>query len=386
MASVHHDPRSPRGVWYCSYRLSDGQRACRSTGKKNRRQAEIVCQAWQLAEDELANGQLTRERTLEIFNEMLRRVGLEPLEQITVCQWLEDWLASKEQVSKATRVGYTQVINEFLEYLGPTGGNRRLEAITEIDIRGFVTHLRKEGVSANTINKLVRKYLSGAFEKARKLGKIKHNPIMCTDSERADQASRDVFTPEQVARLVVAAGKDRDWAGAILFAYGCGGRLQDIANLRWSSLDLEHNIVSFRERKTGRVAIIGLHPDFIDWIAKEPRSNDDPQAYVFPSLANRSGSGRNGLSKAFCQIMDRAGIKNRLIRERAAGKTRSRSLLGLSFHSFRHSAATAVFNQAALKEITRRVTNQAGGVVDRYIHEDLEAIRQAVNLVPRLPK
>jgi hypothetical protein len=26
------------------------------------------------------------------------------------------------------------------------------------------------------------------------------------------------------------------------------------------------------------------------------------------------------------------------------------------------------------------------GVADRYIHEDLEAIQQAVNLVPRLPK
>jgi integrase len=386
MASVHRDPRSPRGVWYCSYRRSDGQRAFRSTEKKNRREAEIVCQAWQLAEDELANCQLTRERATEIINEMLRRIGLEPLEQITVQNWLQDWLASKEQVSDATRAGYTQAVNEFLEYLGPTGGNRRLEAITEIHIRGFVSHLRKSGVSPSTINKLVRKYLSVPFEKARKLGKIKFNPVMATDPEKADQVARDVFTPEQVARLVGAAGKDRDWAGAILFAYGCGGRLQDVANLRWSSLDLEHDIVSFRERKTGRLAIIGLHPDFVDWIAKEPRSNDDPQAYVFPSLANRSGSGRNGLSKAFGRIMERAGIENHLIRQRAAGETRSRSLHALSFHSFRHSAATAVFNQAALKEITRRVTNHSGGVVDRYIHEDLEAIRQAVNLVPRLPK
>jgi hypothetical protein len=59
----------------------------------------------------------------------------------------------------------------------------------------------------------------------------------------------------------------------------------------------------------------------------------------------------------------------------------------LSFHSLRHTAASNVFNQASLKEITRRVTNHAaGGVVDRYIHEDLEAIRAAVGLIPRLPK
>ncbi len=83
--------------------------------------------------------------------------------------------------------------------------------------------------------------------------------------------------------------------------------------------------------------------------------------------------------------MERAGIKNRVIRTGNAGK--GRNFRGLTFHSFRHSAATTVFNQAALKEITRRVTNHAaGGVVDRYIHEDLEAIREATKLIPRLPK
>ena len=129
---------------------------------------------------------------------------------------------------------------------------------------------------------------------------------------------------------------------------------------------------------------MALHPDFIDWIAKGSVP-DDPDAYVFPTLANRSGGGRSGLSLAFQRIMERAGIKPRLIRERTGGK--SRSLRGLSFHSFRHSVASAVFNQAALREITRRVTNHsAGGIVDRYIHQDLEALREAVKLVPRLPR
>jgi len=54
---------------------------------------------------------------------------------------------------------------------------------------------------------------------------------------------------------------------------------------------------------------------------------------------------------------------------------------------FECRAASAVFNAAALREIARRVTNHAaGGVVDLYIHQDLQAIRQAAQLVPRLPK
>jgi len=381
MASVHRDPRSPQGVWYCALTTADGRRVLRSTGKRNRREAMIICQMLQEAEDQASTGELTRARLETLLNETLRRLGLEELERVTVRAWLEDWLASKTQVSPATRRCYKQAVSEFLEYLGPLRTDRPLESITEADIRGFVTLLRSQGCSASTINRLVRKSLSIPFEKARKLGKLKFNPIATIDPEKGETATRDTFTPQQVARLVVVA--DRDWAGAILIAYGCGGRLLDIANLKWSGLDLQHEIVSFRERKTGRAAIIGLHPDFIDWIAQRSVP-DDPDSYVFPSLANRSSAGTNGLSKAFEAIMERAGVKSRLIRERNGG--RSRSLRALSFHSFRHSAASAVFNQAALKEITRRVTNHAGSVVDKYIHQDLEAIRGAVALVPRLPK
>ena len=61
--------------------------------------------------------------------------------------------------------------------------------------------------------------------------------------------------------------------------------------------------------------------------------------------------------------------------------------MALSFHSFRHSAASNVFNQAALRDIARRVTaHAAGGAVSRYLHTDLEAIRAATSLIPKLPK
>ena len=94
---------------------------------------------------------------------------------------------------------------------------------------------------------------------------------------------------------------------------------------------------------------------------------------------------RNGLSNTFVKLLDKAGIEKRFLQAGNDGK--GRSVRALTFHSFRHTAASNVFNQASLKEITRRVTNHAaGGVVDRYVHEDLDAIRAAVQLIPRLPK
>jgi integrase len=160
-----------------------------------------------------------------------------------------------------------------------------LESITESDIRGFVRELRTSGRSPATINKLVRKYLSCAFTKAQRLGLIKFNPIGATEPEKSDTARRDTFTPEQVVRLIAAA--EGDWKGAILFGWTSGARLLDVANLRWSSLDLENSIVTFRQRKTGAEIIIGLHPDFEDWLISAPTPDKNAE-FVFPPLrANR---------------------------------------------------------------------------------------------------
>jgi integrase len=382
MASIHRNPRSPKGVWYAHYYRADGTRVARSTGTRDKSKARIICESWAAAESAVADGTGTKERIEEILAETLKRVGLQPTEHVTIGDWLDEWLAGKEQVSPATRQAYTQTTREFKAYLGEQGCHRRLESITEADIRGFVALLRAEGRSAGTINKIVRKHLAIPFEKARKLGKIRFNPVMLLDPEKVEAVSKHTFSADQVAQLVAIA--DRDWSGAILFAYGTGARLQDVANLRWSSLDLEAGVVSFTERKTGRKALIGLHPDFVDWIAAQS-APDDPKSFVFPTLANRATSGRHGLSKSFEALMDLGGIASVEIRHGNTGK--GRALRALSFHSFRHGAATAVFNAAALKEITRRVTNHAAsGVVDRYIHDDIEAIRAATALVPRLPK
>ena len=128
--------------------------------------------------------------------------------------------------------------------------------------------------------------------------------------------------------------------------------------------------------------MLGLHPDFLDWLSNQPLP-DDPDAPVFPTLAGQPINSTHGLSNTFTALCDAAGIEKPLLREGNAGK--GRSVRALSFHSFRHTAASNVFNGAALKEITRRVTNHAaGGVADRYIHEDLGAIRAATQLHPPL--
>jgi integrase len=381
MASIHRNPRSPKGVWYCYFTRADGTRAARSTGKRDKTQAKIVCEAIAQAENEAATGDLTKDRLKELFDETLKRLGQSPIERISVKSWLDSWLASKENSAPATLRAYRQAVTAFLAYLGPHGVARRLESITERDVEGFIRLLRNEGRAPSTINKL-RGYLCQPFEKARKLGKIKYNPVAATSPEKNDSTSKDTFAGDQVVALLSVA--DPDWQGAILFAYGTGARLSDVSNLKWSNIDAENGVVVFREKKTGAQAVLGLHPDFLDWLSRAPVP-EQPDAALFPTLVNQPMNGTHGLSNTFIQICDKAGIEKRLLRQRNAGK--GRSVRALSFHSFRHTAASNVFNAASLREITRRVTNHApSGVVDRYIHENLEAIKAATQLIPRLPK
>jgi integrase len=101
-----------------------------------------------------------------------------------------------------------------------------------------------------------------------------------------------------------------------LFGYGCGARLGDVANLRWSSLDTAAGVASFKEGKTDKFALVGLHGDFLNWVADAKKVSDDPAAFVFPSLAGRTLGGEVGLSAEFSRLVEKAGIKTRLLARR----------------------------------------------------------------------
>jgi integrase len=382
MASIHRDPRLKNSPWFAAFTLADGRRVFRSTKTKNKREAKIIADAWETAEKEAIRGDLTRERVLSILNETLIRLGHAPEEHISVKQWLEEWLvAKKPMLATTSHRAYTHAAEEFLAYLGTTGASRRLESISERDVEGFIAQLRKTGRGSRTINR-IREHLAVGFEKARRTGRIPYNPFAAVEKEKNDSRPRATFSPSAIAALLKVA--DPDWQGAILFGYSTGARLGDVTNLRWSNLDITNGVTVFRERKTDKEAIIGLHGDFVDWLTERPVPQD-PDAFVFPSLAGKPTGGKTGLSNTFTALIEKAGLQNPLLREGNEGK--GNRMHALSFHSLRHTAASAVFNSATVKETVRRVTQHAAkGSLGTYLHQDLTAIREAVTLIPRLPR
>src|SRR5215469_6539346 len=99
MASLHRDPRSPKGVWYCAYTTADGRRVMRSTGKRSKGEAKIVCETWDAAARAAQEGSLSTNRGAEIINEMLRRTGQQPITRYRLGEWFSEWLLSKTTCS-----------------------------------------------------------------------------------------------------------------------------------------------------------------------------------------------------------------------------------------------------------------------------------------------
>jgi integrase len=276
---------------------------------------------------------------------------------------------------------YSQIVDEFLAYLGAKA-DRLLREITPTDIRSWRDTLKRKGLAAPTVNDAI-KTLRMPFKAAHDAGYIEINPNTKNTvrplKDESCNASKDVFTREQLAALIKVAPSE-DWKGAILSGYYTGLRLRDIADLQWSAVDLDARIITITTRKTSKRLTVPIHPQFGAWLEKQTRGIG--KAPVFPTLTGKSGGGKSGLSMAFKRIMERAGIKGRILRE-ASGAGRSHS--SLSFHSLRHSFNSAMANAGVAPELRQKLTGHSSAEMNRvYTHHELEPLRAAVAAIPSL--
>jgi integrase len=191
----------------------------------------------------------------------------------------------------------------------------------------------------------------------------------------------DIFSPEEIVKLVAAATPD--WKGAILTGYFTGARLNDVCNLRWGNVDLAKKIITFRAGKTGQRITVAIHPELEEHLLTRTIS-DDSQTFLFPTLANRNGGGGNGLSMEFKRLMKKAGIDPGTARLRAGAKGKTFALR--SFHSLRHSFVSALANSGVSAEVRQKLSGHVTEEMHQlYTHTELQVLRQAVAAIPRLP-
>ncbi len=396
MPTLIKDARARSPFWICCYTAADGRRLKKSTKQTDRGKALEVCLALERAEGMAKRGTLTETRARQLIGEVLERTTGEALPFYTVEAWLRDWLRGKKvSKSASTHVAYTHSVESFLSHLG---GRAKLNitAISPKDIAAFRDAQIASGKSPNTIRYLI-KQIRIPFNAARRQGILTHNPAESVElpapakMDSGGESARDSFTPEQVEALMKAAilrehGRPvfeagAEWRGAILFAYCTGARLQDVANLPWSGIDLPAKLVTYRAKKTGKLVTIPLHPALESYLL-ELSAPDSGKAFVFPTLAGRDTGGRSGLSMAFGRIMARAGIRGEVIHAAKKGG-KGRTTRTLSFHSLRHSFNSQMANGGIAQEVRMKLTGHSDAEMNRsYTHHELAPLRAAINVIP----
>jgi len=382
MASIKQRPGSPYFV--CCYRKANGERTQRTTKQEDKNKAWAVCLAWAEAERKAGQGVLTEAQARRVISEIVERTGGESLQFYTAETWIREWLSGKQQTkSEGTATRYAQVVEEFIAHLGKRAA-LNIAHISPSDVKTFRDSEIKAGKSGKTCN-LAVKIIGAAFNAARRQGLIQSNPAEALESLPHRAESKEVFTSDQLADLLAAAPSE-DWRGAILFACFTGARLQDVANMLWTSIDLSSKSVRFTPRKTarsGKGIVIPLHEDLVAHLLNIA-GKDDPNSPLFPSLAGRKTGGAHGLSKTFAGIMEKAGIKADTARPRNG---KGRAVSKLSFHSFRHGFNTAMANQGIAQEIRQKLTGHASPEMNNnYTHHELEPLRAAVNVIPSIER
>lgn len=394
MSSLHKHWGSP--YWYAAYRLANGRRVLKSTKKTDKKEARLLLDAWERVEELAGRGSITEARVREIVNQTLERCELSPLENLSRTEYLTGWLEGRKPlVEPSTFANYSQSVNAFLAYLGERA-RHRLETLDERDIAGFQAHLLAGGRAESTVAKLM-KYLREPLRLAAESGKIARNPFALVPRLRVRSVSKERFSIQDVAALVAVA-KGTEWEGFTILGYTTGMRLMDAVNLRHSDIDSGEGVIVFEQRKTKnkksaqkrsvaeRKTVIGLHDDFRDWLKSRPIPFH-LSAHVFPELFERAGADgarATKLSADFAELLGRAGIERKVLRERN-GKSGAR-VYALSYHSFRHGAASVVYNAEIIRQVASRLTGHAErGSLDIYLHADNATHREVAKLVPRLP-
>ena len=279
-------------------------------------------------------------------------------------------------ISKDHRKNYHSVLNQLIDF----AGKREVKIVADIDeqiAQDFLSYYWKRGVAIKTYNSALD-VLRRVF---RTLCKDR-NPFAAFKKKTDAPESRDSFTFEQLQQIWELLKSPKYYMlykdeMIILYklAIYTGARKGDLCLLKWSSIDLDQQIISFTPHKTSRSSrkrvMIPMSQVLYDALKDLPHTNE----YVLPNVARRYQINPSGISHDTKKLLLAAGIK-----PTDEGETRRiRAVSRLGLHSFRHFHITQLIANGVNPLVVRDLVGHTTvDMTSRYNHSSLQTKQQAV--------
>jgi integrase/recombinase XerD len=402
MASIHRDGDKPN--WFCHFYDPEGYRRKRTTGTENAKVARTICVNVERAATLARQGKLSNEKGLRLIRDTcaaiaethgklagdraheILKASVEEFIKIaggeftsyTVRSWLESWLASRTDASKATLIEYRHEVALFLKFMGKRA-DKPLTTLQPKQIEDFKAHLASR-VAASTVNKAV-KVLKASFNNAVSKRQLEFSPAEHVESVETEEGKRRPFTDEELDKLLQVP--DPEWRTMVLTAFYTGMRLRDCANLTWRNVELHTGTINVLTEKTSRRQVLPIAEPLARQL--HTLAGDNPDAPLCPTLHGKNAS---WLSAQFHAVMVKAGLASeRDHQAKGRGRSAKRDKSEISFHSLRYNTTSALKNAGVNDSVTMDLIGHETAAVSRnYTKIDDAAKRAAIAKLPDITR
>jgi integrase len=372
MASIVKRKKSR--FWIACYTNREGRQLKRSTKTTDKRQALQIALELERVERQANAGAMTTIQLRKVLSDVSERINGETLIAPSVEDYLADWLKGVSARTRAATIErYGKTIRLFQESLGEKA-KKPVTALTPHDVEMFLNQRLKDGFAPQTAI-IDLKTLNTAFRRAENYGIILKNPVAAVRPPKCVHSEREIFTHEEVQKLLNAA-PTLDWQTLILLGYFLGARLSDCVHMKWDNIKPEKGAIEYEQRKTGKKVPVPMHYHVIEHL--KYLSTFGTNGFLCPMLASKGPGGKHGLSESFKRIVKKAGLDLMTVQGKGVRKFTKRT-----FHSLRHSFNSALANAGVSQEIRMQLTGHSSKAMNQnYTHLQMDTLKSAVTALP----
>lgn len=264
---------------------------------------------------------------------------------------------SMRKLSPKTQTGYVRAVRNLTSFLG-----RPPDTATAEELRKFQLYMVDNGTSAITLNTTItalRFFFDVTVGRADALVKM--------STVRVPQKLPVVLSPEEVARLIAAAGNPK-YRAALSVAYGAGLRASEVVGLKISDVDSSRMTLRVEQGKGHKDRYAMLSPMLLEtlrawWRVGHAKGKLLAGGWLFPGQNPINPMSTRQLNRVCHAAVAAAEIDKRV-----------------SLHTLRHSFATHLLEQKVdIRVIQVLLGHKKLETTARYVQVATDLLREVVS-------